>query len=70
MILLCFYCFGDIILMLILFDQLKTKLRRIRIISQIIPQKLCHPPSKKNKQLEGKETVNNPLEILMMKVCS
>ena len=41
--------FGNIILMLILFNQFKTPQRKIQIISQIIPQKVCQPPPRKKK---------------------
>ena len=70
MIFLCFYYFGNIILILLLFDQLKIPQRIIQIISQIMPQKVCHPrPRKKTKQTEGKVMAKNPVAIMMMKVC-
>ena len=66
MILLYFYCFGNMIIMLLLFDKLKTPRRRMKILSQMTEKACQSPPTKIMNQIGVKE---NPVVILMIKVC-
>ena len=62
-----FFCwFGNIFLMLVLYDKLKSPQRIMNIISQMTQMACQSPPKKVMKHLEGKE---NPVEILTIKVC-
>ena len=62
-----FFCwFGNIFILLDLYDELKS-LQSIMKIQPHMTQKSCqYPPTKVMKHLEGKE---NPVVILKMKAC-